>query len=126
MYGRFMSAADLLWLHSSLRESVTGLWIVINRQAEATAAEEEEAAALALLTAAREEEEAAAAEAAAAREQQVAACCLQLVHTECCKSYNVFKSGVFLVFFRELEWKSPILSWRAPPKTLNALYCMLY
>jgi hypothetical protein len=35
-------------------------------------------------------------------------------------AYDAF--GVFGAIFRELEWKTPIFSWRAVPKTPNASY----
>ena len=37
-----------------------------------------------------------------------------------CSYYDAF--GVFGAIFRELEWKTPIFSWRADPKTPNASY----
>jgi hypothetical protein len=37
--------------------------------------------------------------------------------------YGAF--GVFGTIFRELGWETPILSWRAVPKTQNASYQVL-
>jgi hypothetical protein len=36
------------------------------------------------------------------------------------REYDAF--GIFGAIFRELEWKTPIFSWRAFPKTPNTLY----